>query len=156
MEQAKAKRGGPRRGPFSGKKVSFATKLTDETMKRLAAAAGASEMSVSQKAEAALIRGLDAEDDIYAHCSPLLRAFEHQLLVTVPTRSDETDIWEKRVAQLVERLAQEIKLSSRDVSAAIRRREASKSSSEPGAPPPQPVIATPPARPKGRVLQVED
>lgn len=111
-DQKAPKRGGARRGPYSGKKMTFTTKLTEPTMARLTAAAKASEMSVSQKGEAAILRGLDAEDDFHRHFTPALGAFERQMVASMPVRgSDDADFssWRASANEMVETLAEQLK-----------------------------------------------
>lgn len=105
------KRGGARRGPYSGKKMTFTTKLTEPTMARLTKAAKASEMSVSQKGEAAIVRGLDAEDDFRSHFAPSLEAFEREMTLSMPPRDGTADVeaWTKRADGIVTLLSEQLR-----------------------------------------------
>jgi hypothetical protein len=116
---AKGKMGAPPRGPFTGKKRSFATKLTDNTMVRLEESARADGMSVSQKAEAAIIRGLDAQDDFRRHFFPALRAFEDKMIAALPAR-DETERasrWPDAANALTKQLSTELDQAIRSLAA---------------------------------------
>lgn len=119
----KRTRGAPRRGPFSGKKITVSTKITEETMERLAAAAGASEMSISQKAEASILRGLAAEEDFQRHFAPALRAFEQSMMCSMPQRTGEVDIsdWKGFAMVRVERLAKELSCCIAEICATLGR-----------------------------------
>lgn len=115
METGRRTRGAPRRGPFSGKKITASTKVTEETMERLAIAAKASEMSVSQKFEAVVIRGLGVEDAYERHFAPIIRAFEQHMTLSMPGEDDDAYAWAKiaklRVAHLAHDLEREIEVT---------------------------------------------
>lgn len=104
-------RGAPRRGPYGGKTRSFATKLTDETMQRLEKKASASNMSISQAAEAILVEGLNAEDNFQRHFAPPLRSFETSIIRSMPAHDARGDLsaWSQAADKLVHRLSEELK-----------------------------------------------
>lgn len=110
MKSGKRERGAPRRGPYGGKTRSFATKLMDETMERIEERAITLNMSISQAAEAVIVRGLDAEDDFQRHFAPPLRAFEASVVRSMPSHSEAVDLqaWSEATKLLVDRLAKEL------------------------------------------------
>jgi hypothetical protein len=109
----KRERGAPRRGPYGGKTRSFATKLTDETMERIEKRASASNMSISQAAEAIIVRGLDAEDDFRRHFASPLRSFEASVVRSMPSHGQDVDLvaWSEAMKLLVDRLNKELEQS---------------------------------------------
>ena len=113
MKADKRERGAPRRGPYGGKTRSFATKLTDETMERIEKRASTSNMSISQAAEAIIVRGLDAEDDFQRHFAPPLRAFEASVVRSMPSHDQDVDLvaWSEAMKPLVDRLTKELEQS---------------------------------------------
>ena len=115
------KRGGARRGPFSGSKTTFTTKITDSTLERLTASAKASEMSISQKGEAALIRGLDLEDDFRRYFAPKLRAFEDAMLPLMPPHDGTADValWTRTASTLLKGMANDLDQAIHDFGAYI-------------------------------------
>ena len=113
MKADKRERGAPRRGPYGGKTRSFATKLTDETMERIEKRASTSNMSISQAAEAIIVRGLDAEDDFQRHFAPPLRSFEASVVRSMPSHDQDVDLvaWSEAMKPLVDRLTKELEQS---------------------------------------------
>ncbi|MEE4213249.1 MAG: hypothetical protein V2I43_28730 [Parvularcula sp.] len=76
-------------------------------------------MSVSQKAEAAIIRGLDAQDDFRRHFFPALRAFEDKMIAALPAR-DETERasrWPDAANALTKQLSTELDQAIRSLAA---------------------------------------
>jgi hypothetical protein len=110
MRSHTKERGAPRRGPYGGKTRSFGTKLTDQTMDRLEKRADATNMSVSQAAEAVLVTGLDAQDDFQRHFDPPLRAFEAYMTRTMPRHDGTDDLsdWSDAAGHLVARLSEQL------------------------------------------------
>lgn len=128
MSGEKRERGAPRRGPYGGKNRSFATKLTDETMERLAKQAIISNMSISQTAEVVIVRGLDAEDDFQRHFAPPLRAFEAAMIRSLPAHDQAADhrTWPMAAKALVARLTKELEHSIAALDAQIAPKESGK------------------------------
>lgn len=110
MTEGQRGRGRPRQGPFSGEKTTFTTKITKQTLDRLARSAKQSRMSISQKGEAAIIRGLDAEDDFERYLSAPLEEFKRQAIGAMPDRSQSGDADSCRVAfkMLIGKLADDL------------------------------------------------
>lgn len=138
------KRGGARRGPYSGKKMTFTTKLTEPTMMRLTAAAKASEMSVSQKGEAAIVRGLDAEDDFHLHFAPSLASFERQMILSMPPRDGSADMkaWTARANSLVQSLSDQLRRAILAVPSSLHTTARSQAPSAVSTPEPSPSRRT--------------
>lgn len=112
----KRKGGGARRGPFAGKRVSFATRLTDETMEKLVLAAEKASQSLSQKAEEAILMGLRREEDFHRYFGPALAAFEDRmgLCLPGPDIARELKAWEQRADRAVDTLANDLHTGVRD------------------------------------------
>jgi len=110
VAQETRKRGAPRRGPYGGKTRSFATKLTERTMARLEQQANDSNMSISQTAEAVIVRGLDAQDHFQKHFAPALHAFETGMLRSLPINASSSDLkaWSESAEKLIGRLSREL------------------------------------------------
>lgn len=98
MAEEKRGRGRPRQGPFSGGKETFTTKITTLTLDRLARSARKSQMSISQKGEAAIIRGLDQEDDFERYLAPAFEAFRLRATLAMPDRARPVDVDALRAA----------------------------------------------------------
>lgn len=149
----KRKRGAPRRGPFSGHKITFSTKITEETMERLASAAQASGMSVSQKGEEALMRSLEAEEDFQRYFASTLQAFERNMLLSMPDRAGGIDLtdWANAASIRVQRLAHDLDLSIKDVCSSHASRRADQPTGTTS------VTSSPASKPRrgGRILDIE-
>lgn len=85
--------------------------MLPSTMARLTAAAKASEMSVSQKGEAAIVRGLDAEEDFHLHFAPVLTSFERQMTLSMPPRDGTSDLhaWATAANRMVQNLSDQLR-----------------------------------------------
>ncbi|MBX7501352.1 hypothetical protein K3181_07855 [Qipengyuania sp. YG27] len=70
-------------------------------------------MSISQAAEAIIVRGLDAEDDFQRHFAPPLRSFEASVVRSMPSHGQDVDLvaWSEAMKPLVDRLTNELEQS---------------------------------------------
>jgi hypothetical protein len=98
------KGGGVRRGPFAGKRSTFATRLTEGTMSRLADAAERQGLSISQLAEGFLVSGLSALDDYERLLAPHLQSFQQKMQGVLAARRTG-DQWAEAAKALVEQLS---------------------------------------------------
>lgn len=121
MTEGKRARGRPRQGPFSGGKKTFTTKITTQTLERLARSAKLSQMSISQKGEAAIIRGLDAEDDFERYLSEPLEVFKQRAISLMPdhARPADTDALRATFKMLIGKLADDLLWSVETLASSI-------------------------------------
>ena len=137
------KGGGARRGPFVGKRVSFASRLTEETMEKLVEAAERDNLSLSQKAEAVILRGLQQEAEFQRLFAPSLRRFETQMSILLGEDHTLADGWAERAIGAVSLLAD-------DLEAGIKLRTSLVSADVPIEKPTVKAAVTP----RGRIIDV--
>lgn len=148
------KGGGARRGPFASKRVVFSTRLTQETMDMLAAAAERDELSISQKAEQALLASLRAEDPFEKTVAPALDAFVQAARMALAANDGRSPFEDAEVARLLRQAAQKLMEAFPPIAVSSHAPEAAPimmvDTSAPVEPPSKQVLRT------NRLLQVDD
>lgn len=139
------KGGGARRGPFTGKRVSFATRLTDETMERLVLAAEKANQSLSQKAEETILLGLRQQEEFYRYFGPALDAFEAGMTLCLPGPDNPGQLkaWQNKADRVVDKLAD-------DLHGGVREYVSDSSAAKPK----EPVASSAPTKPRRRLIDV--